>query len=92
MYTYVKLLTPVYQYFKLHLMKQPKTEVGPHFSIHYTVTIYNQNWTVQCTCSVSITVNRSMDLWMFHNKSSIKPARGAFLFQTHLRGGGAHLS
>ena len=43
MYTYVKLITPVYQYFKLHLMKQPKTEVGPHFSIHYTVTRSNRS-------------------------------------------------
>ena len=43
LYTYVKLITPVYQYFKLHLMKQPKTEVGPHFSIHYTVTRSNRS-------------------------------------------------
>ena len=42
---------------------------------------------------VSITVNRSMDLWMFHNKSSIKPPRALIYFK-HIGGGGAgaHLS
>ena len=34
----------------------------------------------------SITVNRSMDLWMFHNKSSIKPPRALIYFK-HIGGG-----